>query len=263
MNKLNKIAFMSLASLLMYSACANAEVVSPKALQAQKAQKTQKTEKTSDEGKVIFRIENIKPIKNKQGNVRQCSYIVTAYNRMDTAIKEATLDFSWQDNITGKYIQQIEDSSKVAKDEITEQLDSDVAEMKQKQDNNKSRTALQFKPIHSSVKFFNIGAHAQKSFSDTVDTDKCFLLFDNLNFQLKDCQLEGHKANDESCKDKFQYISTKNPEYYVEFSDVPESVVQDQIEAEKNKEMNETESRYNDIMSTLGKIDSTLNSMRQ
>ena len=260
MNKFNRMAFLGFASLLMYSVCVNA------AVEAAQTPQEQKMEKTSDEGKVIFRIENIKPIKNKQGNIRQCSYIVTAYNRMDTAIKEAELDFSWQDNITGKYIQKIDDSAKVTGDEISEQLDSDLAEMKQNSNNsnnNQQKALPQFKPIQSSIKFFGINAHAQKSFSNTVDTDKCFLLFDNLKFQVKNCQLEGRKVNEGNCKDKFQYINSKNPEYYVEFSDVPESVVQDQIENEKNKEMSETNAKYNDIMSTLGKIDSTLNSMRQ
>ena len=258
MNKFNKTAILSLASLLIYGACANAEVTAPGATDSPRA------EKTSDEGMVIFRIENIKPIKDKRGNIKQCSYIVTAYNRMNTAIKEAELGFSWQDNITGSYIKRIDDSAKLTQDEISEQLDSELKEMKENAKKEQPKqNVLQFKPINTTVKVFNIGAHAQKSFSDTVDTDKCFLLFDNLNFQVRNCLVDGQKPGDKgNCNNKFQYISSKNPEYYVEFSDVPENVVQEQIEEEKNQELSTINSQYDEVVSSLIKIDETLKNMR-
>ena len=122
MNTLNKTAILSLATLFMATSLANAEVKAP---QGQNPQ-APKMEKTSDAGTVIFRIENIKPIKDKHGDVKQCSYVVTAYNRLNTMIKEANLIFAWQDNITGQYIQRIEDSAKLNADEIAENLGTEA-----------------------------------------------------------------------------------------------------------------------------------------
>lgn len=258
MNTFNKIAILSLASLFMATSLANAEVKAP---QEQNPQ-APKMEKTSDAGTVIFRIENIKPIKDKHGDVKQCSYVVTAYNRLNTMIKEANLDFEWQDNVTGQYIQRIEDSAKLSADEIAENISADGAEAA----NNakpEPKKAPQFQPIVSSVKLFNLAPHAQKSFSNTVDTDKCFLLFNNLNFQVKNCIMEGKTVDDkDGCTNKFNYISSKNPEYYVEFGDVPENIVQDQVEDEKNMEMEKISNTYNEIVSNLDKVDNTLKNMR-
>ena len=258
MNTFNKTAILSIASMFLFVASAGAEVAAPK---------TPKMEITSDAGKVIFRIENINPIKDKNGDVKQCSYIVTAYNRLDAMVKEANLDFSWQDNITGQYIKRIDDSSKLSANEIAEQLGEDVLEDKKETSKvsakEETKSAPQFQPIVSPVKLFNIAPHSQKSFSYTVDTDKCFLLFNNLDFKVKNCIMEGKTVDDkDGCADKFNYISSKNPEYYVEFGDVPENVVQNQIEDEKNVEMEKVDNTYKEIVSTLEKVDTTLKNMR-
>ncbi|MBR3501943.1 MAG: hypothetical protein IKO06_03455 [Alphaproteobacteria bacterium] len=259
MNTFSKTAILCLTSLFMFANTNAADA--PKDAKANAQDK--KMEKTSDAGTIIFRIESIKPIKDKSGDVKQCSYVVTAYNRLNNMVKEANLDFLWQDNITGQYIQRIEDSSKLSADEISEQLSSEEKDAKKDASVNAPKVAKQFKPITSPVKFFNIAPHSQKSFSETVDTDKCFLLFDNLDFKVKDCLLEGQSADDKKgCADKFQYISSKNPEYYVEFGDVPENIVQDQIEDEKNMEMEKINNTYNEIVSSLEKVDNTLKSMR-
>jgi hypothetical protein len=253
MKILHKSAVLSLASLLMSASLvtANADDTDSNAV---------KYEKTSDAGTIIFRIENIQPVKDKQGEVTQCSYVVTAYNRLDNTLKEANLDFIWNDNITGKYLKKIDDSSKLDPDEIANNLSSEV-DIGEPTSSFKSEA--KFKPIVSSVKLFNIAPHSQKSFSNSVDTDKCFLLFDNLNFEVKDCTLDGGESEEASnCSDKFNYINSKNPEYYAEFGDVPENIVQDQIEDEKNTEIEKVNNRYKEISEALDKVDETLKNMR-
>ena len=41
---------------------------------------------------------------------------------------------------------------------------------------------------------------------------------------------------------------SKNPEYYSEFKDVPESVLQQQAEEEKNRDLNKINASYSDIL---------------
>lgn len=263
MNTFNKSFIISLASLLLGSSLAFS-ATNTKA----ENKEAPKFEKTSDAGTIIFRIENIQPIKDKQGDVKQCSYVITAYNRLNQMVKEANLDFVWQDNITGQYLKRIDESSKLSADEITENLSADApvnAPTKSLKESPK------FKPIVSSVKIFNIAPHSQKSFSNTVDTDKCFLLFDNLNYTVKDCTLDGEEnvvkdnkvvQSGTGCVDKFNYINSKNPEYYAEFGDVPENIVQDQIEDQKNMEIEKINNNYKEVITTLDKVDNTLRNMR-
>ena len=59
---------------------------------------------SSNAGAILFRIENIKPITNNDGLIDKCTFMVTAFNRMDKAVKEAKLNFKWADNISGKYV---------------------------------------------------------------------------------------------------------------------------------------------------------------
>lgn len=266
MNTLNKSVILALTSLFTGAVALNAEAAGDPGQQG----KAFAYGKTSDAGNIIFRIENIKPIKNKSGDIKQCSYVVTVYNRLDMPIKEANLNFTWYDNITGQYIQKMEESMKIETDELTDQLDSDAKELNKNVRSAPQKTSVQFQPITSAVKFFSIAPHAQKSFSFNVETDKCFLLFDNLNFNVKDCIYEGqvlpkkndHKAKMATCANKFEYIDSKNPEYYVEFNDIPENVVQEQIEEEKNQELSNVNNGFNEVMATIDKLDNILRNMR-
>ena len=262
MNMLNKSVVCGLGCFMMFASSAMADVETPQA-----NNEPVKFEKTSDIGTIIFRIENIQPVKNKDGEITQCSYVVTAYNRLDTMLKEANLNFVWKDNITGRYLKKIDDSSRLTQDEITNNLSSDIVAS---EPSSSLKSTAKFSPIVSTVKLFNIAPHAQKSFSNTVDTDKCFLLFDNLNYTIESCSLEGDEAvikdnkviKSADCKDKFNYINSKNPEYYAEFGDVPENIVQDQIEDEKNMAIEKVNNSYDEISETLDKVDLTLKNMR-
>lgn len=267
MNTFNKSVVLSVASMLFCSSLVAAEVAPAQPSETE----AKKFEKTSDVGTIIFRIENIQPIKDKQGHVKQCSYVVTAYNRLNQMLKEAELDFVWQDNITGQYLKKIDESAKLTPAEIAENISAETPEKEPVKEAKETKSAVpQFQPIVSPVKLFNIAPHSQKSFSNTVDTDKCFLLFDNLNYKVNSCLLEGmaktEKADDKQaeagCAGKFSYISSKNPEYYAEFGDTPENIVQDQIEDEKNMEMEKIDNIYKETVSTLDKVDNTLKNMR-
>lgn len=207
------------------------------------ADETKKEEEdTSDVGAIIFRIENIQPVTNKDGLIDKCNFIVTAFNRMDKAVKEAKLKFSWEDNISGKFSLSGQDI-KV----------------------NKGKSAKTI--VSAAVTMNDIASHTQKSFQASVDTDKCFLLFDNLTYTVDSCLKEGEKVQvknskivnkGKGCAGNFDYIDSKNPEYYSEFKDVPESVIAKQAEKEKSEEVAQIKTEYENAMKDLQNINSTL-----
>lgn len=193
------------------------------------------TQATSEEGAIIFRIENITPIANKDGLTDKCSYIMTVFNRMNQAVKSADVVLSWKDNISGKY--QVKDGAIQV-----------VAE--------KNATEV----ITNQVTIENIAPHTQKSFEQKVMTDKCFLLLDNVEFNVSSCRLEGNK--NASCDNKFNYIDSKNPEYYSEFKDVPESVLAKQVEEEKERELSKVTETVNSIMEAMDATEKELEKIK-
>lgn len=249
MIKLNKIFLLGLSTAL-FAGVANAEV-NPANLVA---------EKTSEPKTVIFRIENIEPIKNEDNLVKSCSFVVTVYNRLDKAVKEANLDFAWQDRVSQKYIDRISEKAVASDDELAKATGNENILVKRfnKQSAPQAVSSNAANDVvKTELKIFNVAPHSQKSFTKTVETSKCFLLFDNLNYNVRDCMLdgeEGKKAADASgCAGKFNYINSKNPEYYSEFGDIPLDVAQNQTEDDLKTEQQKFQETYDEVTASISK----------
>jgi len=204
------------------------------------------SDESSIEGAILFRIENIKPITNADGLVDKCSFVITAYNRMDKGVKEAKLRLRWEDNISAKY------------------TISNGAVKTKKADEAKT-------VVKSTVVLENIAPHIQKSFESVVETDKCFLLFDNLEYTVKNCVIDGEKQemrdnkvirSDGGCEGNFNYVNSKNPEYYSEFKDVPDSVLAKQADDEKKREVSKIEENYKNTMKEIENLGKTLDEIK-
>jgi hypothetical protein len=235
MNFGNKILLSGLVSAAVFSSVCLAEEKKP----------ATETEETSRSGAILFRIENIKPLENTEGTVEKCSFVLTAYNRMDKAVKEADLELQWNDKISGKYI-------------------IDGAEVKP------VSTKDAVKAITQSVSLYNIAPHIQKSFTFTVDTNKCYLLLDNLVYKVESCATEDDKVvvknnvqtgKPNSCSDKFDYINSQNPEYYAEFKDKPDSMAEKQDDEAKQEENTRITNLYHDVLLEIEEIGKTIHSV--
>lgn len=196
---------------------------------------------TSKAGAVLFRIENIKPVANDEGLTYKCDYVLTVYNRMEKEVKEANLDFSWVDNIAGKYAVQDEKiQTKTGKDAET--------------------------LVSTKVQIKNIPAHRQKSFEQTLETDKCFLLLDNLKYKVENCVTVGNQTamkdskivGSGDCAGNFNYVDSQNPEYYSEFKDTPDNILEDQIEQQRDQNMQKINAGYDQIVKSLDETNETL-----
>ncbi len=238
MTVLNKISILSLATVLAFGAAVYANAAPVK--------KKEPAKETSDNNAILFRIENIEPIRNKDGLIDRCEFILTAFNRTDEDLKEAELELSWKDTISKRY--NIQDGKVVAA-ESDEEAESVATQ---------------------TVFLDSIAAHKQKSFKSEVETDKCFSLFDSLEYVVKTCVTEGEKLemknskllNRGSCVGIFNYINSKNPEYYSEFKDVPESVLEKQVEEERKSEMEKITNKINSTIEELKKVDETLDQIK-
>lgn len=203
-------------------------------------------DESSEDTAIIFRIENIKPITNADGLVDKCSFVVTTFNRMNKGVKSAKLQMHWEDNISAKYAV----------------VDGAVKAKKAKE----SRTV-----IETSVELENIAPHVQKSFEAVVQTDKCFILFDNLEYEVESCVVDGEKQQMRDnkvvggvggCERNFNYINSQNPEYYSEFKDVPDSVLVKQADDEKKREVAKIEEVYKSTLSDIETLGKTLDEIK-
>lgn len=112
--------------------------------------------------------------------------------------------------------------------------------------------------------------HRQKSFTSEVATDKCFSLLDNVEYTVKSCINEGETLEMKdskivgagSCTGNFNYINSKNPEYYSEFKDVPDSVLEKQAEEEKRNELAKVNEKQNSILNQIKNVDEILKKIR-
>ncbi|MBR1756551.1 MAG: hypothetical protein IJ738_03160 [Alphaproteobacteria bacterium] len=190
---------------------------------------------SSDTEAILFRIENIEPIVNKDGLTDQCSYMMTVYNRTDKTVKNADLTLVWKDKIGDKY--------KIQGDEIKVASAEDAVRV-----------------ITTDVSIDNIAPRTQKSFANKVATDRCYLLLDNVEFKVSSCVDEDAKNN--NCASKFNYIDSKNPEYYSEFKDVPASVLAKQAEEEKERELTKVSDTIKSITETMDATEAELEKIK-
>lgn len=237
MNLINKIAASGLFCGLMMASVSTAQA---------QVQAPQAPEATSQSGGIIFRIENIKPVTNEEGLTTQCEFYVTVYNRMDKNIKEVDMDLAWTDNISAKY--------KVSGDTVVAERDA-----------QKAQTV-----ISKHVVLKEVAPHQQKVFKEFVDTDKCFLLFDQVDYRVNDCVAEGDnvemknskRVNKGSCIDAFDYINSKNPEYYSEFKDVPDSVLEQMADNQQKQDSQMIDDMFKDTVKSYEEISKILEDIK-
>ena len=189
---------------------------------------------------ILFKIHNIKPVSNSDGIVSSCEYTATFFNRTPLSLRQARIEFGWTDKVSELY----------PIDPVTEEQSDTEQEQQPKKAAVPSVEGLG--EIRSSIDLPALGSLKQVSVHGTVDTDKCFALFDDLKFRVSVCNVLGQeKMNNNrlgqkdnssemnsACASLFAYINSKHPEYYTEFKEIS---YEDQVAQEKTQEEKEAE----------------------
>ena len=189
---------------------------------------------------VLFKIHDIKPVLDSEGVVSSCAYTATFFNRTNMTIRQAKMDLTWTDQMTSLY--------PIEEKENTENKENkDVKNTIKKAENTPLKDDEN--TIHATLDIPSLSPLKNVVVQGTVQTEKCFALFDNLLFKVTDCNILNsqessnarvNRANDAknqaACASLFSYVDSKNPEYYDEFKEVSH---QDQEESEKQTETKE------------------------
>lgn len=235
----SKNAFLGIFGLLFAAGAANAQVADvPPVLPVQNEPMPAFVANTKDEA-VLFKVHDITPVKgrDKDGAVESCDFYVTFYNRSNKDINGAVLDLTWLDD---SLIDIIDAEKAESAEKITRGEGVDPNYSYTQNDNPTNLTATIDMPAIKSYKQITVRSR--------IKTDRCFVLLEDLSMNVKSCSTKnepgagtvsvGMGAN-AGCNGLFRFVSSKNPEYYMEFK----SISYDEQKAEERKQrVNEEQS---------------------
>lgn len=229
------------------------------AAQAQEAS----AEQTTKPRAVLFKVHDIKPVENTEGVVTHCDFLVTFYNRTPDSMRQAKINMGWTDEVSERYV-----------------IDSDEVKTKPVSRNSvrgQQNNAKNLGPITTSVDMPALGSYKQATVKGSVKTEKCFLLLDNLDFEVASCSIIGRDNNDavsdrrrriaatrstSECAGLFEYVDSKNPEYYDEFKNISYSEQERLLKDEKKQDTSDIEASYEEIVKNFDKANSIVNNIK-
>jgi hypothetical protein len=198
---------------------------------------------------ILFKIHNIKPVLNSDGNIAACEYTATFFNRTPVNIRQAKIQLGWTDKVSELY--PIESGDSDGPKVVGEQKD-EFEEERIPEAQRQSAVGEDLGTFRSVLNVPALGSLKQVSVQGQVDTDKCFALFDNIKFNVSVCNILGQDNMVETrrgrvdadkdqlnCSALFAYVNSKHPEYYSEFKKISyeEQVAHERTVEEQEKEM--------------------------
>ncbi len=189
---------------------------------------------------ILFKIHDITPVKNRDGEVIACDFKTTIYNRSTHELKSALLNLVWQDTSIEKVIS-----------------DEKIAEEKKNYGRSYSETErLTSNEITSMVDVPSIASYQQITLDSRINTDRCFLLLEDVKFSLRKCSAVGFSSdsygdNLGGCSNLFEYVSPKDAQYYLNFKEITPEEQNSKEEAKKKEHKEEISSSFDATVSNM------------
>ncbi|MBR1648576.1 MAG: hypothetical protein IJ689_03140 [Alphaproteobacteria bacterium] len=208
------------------------------------------TAAAASDSAVLFKIHDISPIKNSEGEVVSCDYSATFYNRSDMTIRNATLDLNWKDTAIEGVIEQ-------EKKEDAAKNNRSPARARSTTERNTDKN------IGTLLEVPTIKPAKQVTVQSRVNTDRCFLLIENVDFKVQSCNAENAQGRGISgsagkarsgggaCNSLFSYVSPEDPQYYLEFKAISVEDEKAEIEKQREKLQSENEELYNQTVTAI------------
>ena len=214
------------------------------------------SEPTTRSDAVIFKVHNVNPV-NEDGVVTGCDFTVTLYNRTSLNFRKFTVNLEWDDVVDqrfkfDKYVEGVmsQDDLEKFKDVIKEEKAA--------------------KPLTSSITVNAFGADKQVSVRSHVNSEKCYLMLSDAKYTVSPCDIArkldeskgmNFTADKKECSDLFQFVSTKNPEYFGKFKRISLTEEAKQEELVESHELSDIDVVIGKIVDNMGVSDKTLNNI--
>ena len=196
---------------------------------------------------VLFKIHDIVPVKNADGNVVSCDVGATFYNRTANEVTNASLNLIWADEVVADAINQEERNAKEA-----QRLNRrNVARYNTATYNDRNVTmSLRLPPLKP---------YQQVTLKSKVVTDRCFLLLNDMEIEVTNCGTSADtgksgvssRAAAAACSNLFRFVGPKSPEYYSEFRPVSAEEQNAQEQNQSDQQKQEINSLYKETVSSI------------
>ena len=200
-------------------------------------------DKPKENESILFKIHDIAPEKDVDGNVVACNMSITLFNRYSKAISNSQITLTWDDFVVGETINQEE---RIKNETVRRNPNAEVSRY--------PTSANTSSTVSTSIKIPLINPNQQISLKNKVNTDRCFLLINDMDIKVSSCSFAGSAGNDRGCKAIFNYVSPKDPQYYSEFKEITYTEELDKNIDELNSAVKANRDLYNKIVTTLKNI---------
>ncbi len=204
---------------------------------------------------VLFKIHDVVPVKNADGNVVSCDLGATFYNRTGAEISNAALNLVWADEVVADAINQEERNVKEAQRSGS------------RRNLPRYNTATyNSRNVTLSLRLPSIKPYQQVTLKSKVATDRCFLLLNDMEINVTNCGTAGDSGKSgtikNNCNNLFRFIGPKSAEYYSEFKSVSvdEQAVAEQNQMDQRKQ--EINTMYRDTISAANSLADKLKNSR-
>lgn len=196
-------------------------------------------------GEILFKIHDVVPEKDVDGKVLYCNVGATFFNRTSVDVSNVALSLLWNDEVIGETIDQEERADKEQR-----RTNPNAARSRY------STSGFTSKTVSLQLKLPPLKSMQQVSLKTKVDTDRCFLLLNDMDIKVTNCgtaAMNG-KVSRQGCDNLFRYVSPMNAEYYTEFKEV--SLEQQLMEEDKAFDAAEKEldKVYQETLDTIKNI---------
>ncbi len=207
---------------------------------------------------VLFKIHDVTPVKNRDGEVIACDFNTTFYNRSSYNIKEALLDFAWKDTSLEEV--------------INEEKEEDAAKQNRNVNRSYSETERKTsKDVSVMIEVPSVKSYKQVTINNRINTDRCFLLIEKVDFNVKSCSADGlsganrsarRSSQGNACSRMFKYVSPEDAQYYLDFKEITPDEEKAREDAKKQESKDEAEGIYAKTVETLGAAGSIISGIK-
>ena len=216
--------------------------------QAQRNNKATPPVNDEQESEILFKIHNIVPVENSEGEVIACDFDTTFYNRSSYNLREASLEFNWSDPSIQKVIED-------EKEEDARRQDRRGSRRNYSETERRTSDGVSVMIEAPALK-----SYRQATVNNRINTDRCFLLLEKVNFSVSNCSADGmqsagrgNRSRGESsvCSKLFKYVSPEDAQYYLEFKEITPDEEASQEEAKRKARKKEAADIYTRAVNAL------------
>lgn len=220
---------------------------------------------TEEQPNVLFKIHDVKPIRDRDGKVTDCEFSATFYNRSENNVNNIVLNLTWEDDAIANVIKFEKDLDKKKMQE--ENYNNNEGQFRQPKSETEKITSV---ALTTSLKVPDLKAYRQVSLKSRIETDRCFLLINDPTFKFGSCNVLNPNSTGvtiqttamSACESLFKYVPSSDPEYYREFKKVTfNEEKKAKVQAQK-KEQDELKEIYDKAVVNLSRATDIMGQIR-